>query len=255
MKIVIPTYKRPDGQLDILENGWIPESYYHNVYVCIRNTIEEYERYKHLEDRVTLVPLDLPEDSGIPEKRDAICRHFAGEKIWMCDDDIKIVSTHLRDDKGYIIKDKTLSRASFNMLISTANELLDEHPFGVVNTGFFPHDKKKHPIALNRWGAFNSFINLSKLNADDLGYTRVKYYEDIAAWLSAIDIGYDNFSIFGWLLIIGKEKSGGNVAARNEDTMEEASQKLHALYPDHIKLQNKAVDKKNKSMRSTKSIK
>ena len=113
MKIVIPTYKRPDGHLDILEKGWIPEDYYHSVYVCIRNTKEEYERYKHLEKKVNLIKLDLPEDSGIPEKRDAICRHFAGEKIWMCDDDIKIVSTYLRDDRNYIIKDKTLGEESF----------------------------------------------------------------------------------------------------------------------------------------------
>ena len=245
MKIVIPTYARPDGQIDILEKGWIPESYYHNVYVCIRNSMTEYDRYQHLEKKVNLVPLDLPMISGIPEKRDAICRHFAGEKIWMCDDDIKIVSTYLKDDKSYIVKDKTLSEESFYELINMATGLLEAMPFGSVGTGFFPHDKKKHPIALNRWGAFNSFINLGKLTADDLGYTRVKYYEDIAAWLSAIDKGYNNFSLFKWLLIIGKEKGGGNVAARNEETMEEASKVIHSLYPEHIKLQDKIRDKKN----------
>ena len=245
MKIVIPTYGRPNGQIDILENGWIPEDYYHNVYVCIRNSMTEYDRYKHLEKKVNLVMLDVPMVSGIPEKRDAICRHFAGEKIWMCDDDIDIVSTHLRDDKGYIIKDKELRPCCFRELIHTANGLLEVMPFGTVNTGFFPHDKNKHPIALNRWGAFNSFINLGVLTANDLGYTRVKYYEDIAAWLSAIDKGYNNFSLFKWLLKIGKEKGGGNVAARNEETMEEASKVLHSLYPDHIKLQDKIRDKKN----------
>ena len=33
MKIVIPTYGRPEGKLDVLENGWIPESFYKRVYV------------------------------------------------------------------------------------------------------------------------------------------------------------------------------------------------------------------------------
>ena len=35
------------------------------------------------------------------------------------------------------------------------------------------------------------------------------------------------------------------MAARNEETMEEASKVLHSLYPEHIKLQDKIRDKKN----------
>lgn len=245
MKIVIPTFGRPNGQIDILEKGWIPEEYYPNVYVCIRNSMTEYDRYKHLEKKVNLVALDVPMMSGIPEKRDAICRHFAGEKIWMCDDDIDIVSAHINDEKSYIIKDKELRPCCFRELIHTANGLLEVMPYGAVATGYFPRPKISWPIALNRWSAFNSFINLGMLTADDLGFTRVKYYEDIAAWLSAIDKGYNNFTLYKWLLKIGKEKEGGNAGARIPETMEEASKVLHSLYPDHIKLQDKARDKKH----------
>ena len=79
MKIVIPTYKRPDGKIDALENGWIPKSFYKRVYVCIRRDVSEMERYKKITvdyPGVNLVPIDVPKDSGIPEKRDAICRHW-----------------------------------------------------------------------------------------------------------------------------------------------------------------------------------
>ena len=33
MKIVIPTYKRPDGKIDALENGWIPNKVFNNAII------------------------------------------------------------------------------------------------------------------------------------------------------------------------------------------------------------------------------
>ena len=243
MKIVIPTYKRPEGKLDVLENGWIPESFYKRVYVCIRNTQEEKERYAHLEGRVNIVPLNMPDDSGIPEKREAICKHFAGEKIWMMDDDIKIVSCHTVPEKDYVIKEKELSEESFYELINYSIELLEDMPFGVIGTGTFVKGVDIYPLGLNRWGAFSSFINLEKLTAEDLGYTKVRYYEDIAAFCAAIEKGYNNFYITKWQLIIGKEKEGGNAAARHADIMQQAAYDLHKLYPKHIRL----VDLKDKT--------
>ena len=243
MKIVIPTYKRPEGKLDVLENGWIPESFYKRVYVCIRNTEEEKERYAHLEGKVQIVPLNMPEDSGIPEKREAICKHFAGEKIWMMDDDIKIVSCHTVPEKDYVIKEKELSEQSFYELINYSIELLEDMPFGVIGTGTFVKGVDIYPLGLNRWGAFSSFINLEKLTAEDLGYTKVRYYEDIAAFCAAIEKGYNNFYITKWQLIIGKEKEGGNAAARHADIMQQAAYDLHKLYPKHIRL----VDLKDKT--------
>lgn len=243
MKIVIPTYKRPEGKLDVLENGWIPESFYKRVYVCIRNTQEEKERYAHLEGRVNIVPLNMPDDSGIPEKREAICKHFEGEKIWMMDDDIKIVSCHTVPEKDYVIKEKELSEESFYELINYSIELLEDMPFGVIGTGTFVKGVDIYPLGLNRWGAFSSFINLEKLTAEDLGYTKVRYYEDIAAFCAAIEKGYNNFYITKWQLIIGKEKEGGNAAARHADIMQAAAVELNRLYPKHIRL----VDMKDKT--------
>lgn len=243
MKIVIPTYKRPEGKLDVLENGWIPESFYKRVYVCIRNTQEEKERYAHLEGRVNIVPLNMPDDSGIPEKREAICKHFEGEKIWMMDDDIKIVSCHTVPEKDYVIKEKELSEESFYELINYSIELLEDMPFGVIGTGTFVKGVDIYPLGLNRWGAFSSFINLEKLTAEDLGYTKVRYYEDIAAFCAAIEKGYNNFYITKWQLIIGKEKEGGNAAARHADIMQAAAIELNRLYPKHIRL----VDMKDKT--------
>ena len=243
MKIVIPTYKRPEGKLDVLENGWIPESFYKRVYVCIRNTQEEKQRYAHLEGRVNIVPLNMPDDSGIPEKREAICKRFAGEKIWMMDDDIKIVSCHTVPEKDYVIKEKELSEESFYELINYSIELLEDMPFGVIGTGTFVKGVDIYPLGLNRWGAFSSFINLEKLTAEDLGYTKVRYYEDIAAFCAAIQKGYNNFYITKWQLIIGKEKEGGNAAARHADIMQQAAYDLHKLYPKHIRL----VDLKDKT--------
>lgn len=243
MKIVIPTYKRPEGKLDVLENGWIPESFYKRVYVCIRNTQEEKERYAHLEGKVNIVPFNMADDSGIPEKREAICKHFAGEKIWMMDDDIKIVSCHTIPEKDYVIKEKELSEESFYELINYSIELLEDMPFGVIGTGTFVKGVDIYPLGLNRWGAFSSFINLEQLTAEDLGYTKVRYYEDIAAFCAAIEKGYNNFYITKWQLIIGKEKEGGNAAARHADIMQQAAYDLHKLYPKHIRL----VDLKDKT--------
>tara|TARA_Y100001937_G_C7113736_1_gene329089 strand:- start:523 stop:1368 length:846 start_codon:yes stop_codon:yes gene_type:complete len=243
MKIVIPTYGRPEGKLDVLENGWIPESFYKRVYVCIRRDVSEMERYKNITvdyPGVNLVLIDVPKDSGIPEKRDAICRHwmFENQKIWMMDDDIKIVPCHITDEKDYVIKEKELSEESFYDLINYSIGLLNDMPFGVIATATFVKGKDIFPIGLNRWGAFSSFINLEKLSADDLGYTKVRYYEDVAAFCGAINKGFNNFYITKWQLVIGKEKEGGNVAARHADVMQEAAYELNKLYPKHIKLVN-----------------
>ena len=197
MKIVIPTYGRPEGKLDVLENGWIPESFYKRVYVCIRRDVSEMERYKNITvdyPGVNLVLIDVPKDSGIPEKRDAICRHwmFENQKIWMMDDDIKIVPCHITDEKDYVIKEKELSEESFYDLINYSIGLLNDMPFGVIATATFVKGKDIFPIGLNRWGAFSSFINLEKLSADDLGYTKVRYYEDVAAFCGAINKGFNN---------------------------------------------------------------
>jgi hypothetical protein len=243
MKIVIPTYKRPDGIVDVLENGWIPKSFYKNVYLCIRNTQEEIQRYQHYHGEVQIVLLDVAEDSGIPEKRDAICRVFDGEKIWMMDDDIKIVSCHVNDEKDYVIKGKELEEQSFYELINYANGLMDEMPFGVIGTGTFVKGKDIFPLGLNRWGAFSSFINLEILKYTDLAYTKVKYYEDIAAFCAVIEKGYNNFYITKWQLLIGKEKEGGNASARKASVMQQAAYDLHKLYPKHIRL----VDMKDKT--------
>jgi len=241
MKIVIPTYKRPDGKIDVLENGWIPESFYKRVYVCIRREVSEMERYKSIPfdyPGVQVVPLRVPKDSGIPEKRHAICEHFAGEKIWMMDDDIKIVPCHITDEKDYVIKEKELSEESFYDLINYSIGLLEDMPFGVIATATFVKGKDIFPIGLNRWGAFSSFINLEQLTANDLGYTKVKYYEDVAAFCGAIEKGFNNFYITKWQLVIGKEKEGGNAAARHADVMHTAARELNKLYPKHIKLVN-----------------
>ena len=243
MKIVIPTYKRPDGKIDALENGWIPQSFYKKVYVVIRREVSEMERYKKLTvdyPGVNVAMIDVPKDAGIPETRDAICRHwmFENQKIWMIDDDIKIVPCHITEEKDYVIKEKELSEESFYELINYSIGLLEDMPFGVIATATFPKGKDVFPIGLNRWGAFSSFINLSKLSADDLGYTRVKYYEDIAAFCAAIEKGYNNFFITKWQLIIGKEKEGGNANARKADIMQQAAYDLHELYPRHITLVN-----------------
>ena len=241
MKIVIPTYKRPDGKIDVLENGWIPESFYKRVYVCIRREVSEMERYKSIPfdyPGVQVVPLRVPKDSGIPEKRHAICEHFASEKIWMMDDDIKIVPCHITDEKDYVIKEKELSEESFYDLINYSIGLLEDMPYGVIATATFVKGKDIFPIGLNRWGAFSSFINLEQLTANDLGYTKVKYYEDVAAFCGAIEKGFNNFYITKWQLVIGKEKEGGNAAARHADVMHTAARELNKLYPKHIKLVN-----------------
>ena len=39
-------------------------------------------------------------------------------------------------------------------------------------------------------------------------------------------------------MVIGKEKEGGNAAARHADVMQEAAYELNRLYPKHIKLVN-----------------
>lgn len=236
IKIVIPTYNRINGEVKALEYGWLPKSYYKNVYLCVRTS--ELEKYSHYKAHgINITELKDLDGKGISETRDLICRLFANNKIWMIDDDIKLLDGYIRPDKSYICP-KDITEESFYELIEHASSLLDSNPYGVCAVKIFPKPISIFPHTFNKWAFFNSFINLKTLNADQLNYCSVKYYEDVVSYLSAFYLGYDNFYLTRWQVQCGKPQLGGNADARKENIMRENSIIVNSMFPDSAKLIN-----------------
>lgn len=233
MKIVIPSYKR-SGKL--VFDKWIPESFYKNVYVVIRE--EESKLYSHLENKVNLICLSNIE--GIHDKRYEITKIFKNEKIWMVDDDVIVHGTY-NDDGWRRIHENPISENEFYSLIEETAELLDRFPYGVVRTkGPFRFSFTMPEIELNTWNYTNTFLNLKTLDADFLGYNQVYHGEDIWAFCSVHKGGYETFCYNKCFSVSPspskKLESGGMSHIRKGKLMSDSHKKIVENFPEYVKL-------------------
>jgi len=237
MKIVIPSHNRSESirSLEI-----VPDSYSKNVYIVVRSG-EQYEKYKKYEDKYNVLAFDNLK--GISDKRDAICRHFADQKIWMVDDDCSLHCAYLNEEKDIIkVYKERANEQEFYECMDYCSDLIDTYPYAVLRPQIFPKGKKAWPYNLNSWAFTNSFLNLKTLDADTLRYDLLPYSEDIVAFLSTIDAGYDVANVSKWMVKTMKPgHSGGMSDIRDAELIEHASAELGRLFPMHIKLNNKAL--------------
>lgn len=220
--------------------NFIPESYYDKTFIVTRKGEQE-ELYSSYKDKVNVLSLDC---NNISSKRDAICRHFAGEKIWMIDDDCLLYNTVLVDYVNSLGQDDTnikltdpVTEKDFYDFIDYVNELLDEYPHGIVRPNLFSRGKNYLPYRLNTWAFTNALLNLKTIDADFLEYNFSSHSEDVVAFLNIIEKGHQSFCLSKWMLKSERPgKPGGMTEIRTSKMISEASIKIHEKFPDHTRV-------------------
>ena len=235
MKLVIPSHNRFSNviTLDI-----IPKKYLKDTYIVVRDE-EQQSLYSHYDCNVLVLDCN-----SIATKRDAICRHFAGEKIWMIDDDCLLYNAELVEYVNHLGKTHTnikpttpVTEEDFDEFIDYVSNLLDKYPHGAVRPHIFVRNKNYLPYRLNTWAFTNVLLNLSIIDADFLDYTFVEHSEDLVAFLNVIESEYDNFCLSKWLIKTKKPGNpGGMTDIRNAEMITNAHIKINKKFPKHTKL-------------------
>ena len=168
MKIVIPSHNRCNSVITLHS---IPKKYLKDTYIVVRNK-EQQKLYSHYSCNILILDCN-----NISTKRDAICRHFENQKIWMVDDDCKLYNTKVVDcihsSGNHYNKIKLIEpvkEKEFDEFISYTNNLLDKYPHGMVRPNIFMRGKNYYPYRLNTWAFTNVFLNLKIVDADCLDY-------------------------------------------------------------------------------------
>lgn len=241
LKIVIPSHNRHDTLSTI---NFIPDSYAKNVYIAVRSG-EQYENYKIYEDKYNVIAFDNL--TGIHDKRDAIARHFAGQRIWMIDDDCILNTTRYDKEKDRIIINKEMvNEEQFYEFLDFVDNLLYECPYIVVRPAIFPKGKTYWPYRKNSWGFTNAILDLNVLNADMLQYSLLNHSEDLVAFLSTIEAGYDTALLSKWMIKSNKPGAKGGMSdVRTGKMIEHANITINKMFPQHTRLREKAYTLKN----------
>lgn len=230
IKIVIPTHKRSDKARYL---NFVPKSYLKNVYLAIRDNESEDYRH-HLDNGVNIVT--FTNLTGIHDKRNAIVKHFKGDRIWMLDDDTELTDVVIREEKR-TLKSADIGEESFYEFISYCNDLLDEYPMGIVRPFMFPVNEKSLPYEINKWSGSNVMLDLNVLNADILEYNYLSYFEDRVGYLNTIDRGYNVFNLTKWMVKTDKPgKPGGCRDLRSEEIIEQTAIAFHEKFPQYTSL-------------------
>lgn len=233
MKIVIPSHKRSDRVIPLT---WIPESFSNNTYIAVRSG-EQADVYSAAHGkRVNHNIIAFDNLNGIGDKRNAIARYFAGEKIWMIDDDCTLHNATLNEEKNRIMMDatRTVNETEFYECISYITDLLDKYPLGSVRPAIFPKGKESWPYAINKWTFTNAFLNLGVVNADLLQYNKYPLLEDLCAFLNTIHAGHDTVSLSKWMFKTAKPgKPGGITEFRTAQITAEVSKKIREEFPQY----------------------
>lgn len=235
MKIVIPSHNRYDSVLTL---NSIPEKYRDNTYIIVRQGEQE-QLYKSYKNKANI--LSFPNLTGIHDKRNAICQHFAGDKIWMIDDDCSIHSASYYEDKDIIRADtnKIVSEQEFDHFIDYTSNLLDQFPHGVVRPTIFPRGKSYWPYRLNTWAFTNVMLNLNTIDAELLKYDRFYHSEDLYAMLNIINAGYDSFCLSKWMIKTVKPGNrGGMTDSRSVKMMNDVARAINEEYPQYTKIES-----------------
>lgn len=222
-KVVIPSYKRA-GRAYILK--FIPKSYKENLFLMVRE--EEVAEYtEHYGDHATIIA--LPKVDGIAETRQALVEHFAGQRIWMIDDDLRLYKSFIDVEKKIEIQTAhKLTEDEFYLLMERIGNLMDEgYAWGGVHLKMFPlRGYNKFPQQLNSFNRSNYFYDLSVIPMSLFKFTDVTFAEDIYQWLTLFTAGFQHITITDFIVRLGlKSNSGGgcstyrDISKQNKDVL------------------------------------
>ena len=228
INIVIPSYQRSDKVVTL---DSIPLSYKDNVYLYVRP--EEYELYKHFENRCNIVQLENCENIG--DTRQFIVEHMKNKKIWMLDDDLKIFKAHLNEEVNIIRNEKlVVNEQQFYDCLTLIENYMDTYYHGHLRLPLFPKGKSYWPARVNTWGFTNVFFNLEKLDVKNIDYKHMTLCEDMYVFLSLIDQGYDRVSIAEYQIMGSPPNAkGGCSTYRTIENHNRALEYIHEKFPLH----------------------
>lgn len=226
MKIVIPSHNREESARYL---KFVPKSDLHNVYLVVRSGEQEAKYAHHKDNGVNVIGIDNL--TGIHTKRDAIARHFKGEKIWMIDDDVELFNMTTRDVGTLKVAD--LTEKDYFECMEWCTSKLDEMPYGNIRSLMFPVYGDVVPFVKNKWVGGNALLNLSVIDADLLDYAWSDYAEDVVGFLNVLMAGHDSFCVAKWLTTTDKPgKKGGMTGQRPLEKIEPAMERIHKRFPD-----------------------
>jgi len=254
MKIIIPSYKRPNEVLGLHEvNPEIQKKYYQ---LAVRKSEElEYKKnYPHPEYLI------LPDDvDGIRGTRQWINENSTG-KIMVIDDDVVFRRTfpkpclsckekgkpqvnwarYTKEDTNEVIED----------MVEYLDGLMDEYPYGSLRS-LNTHARVYEdviPYQLNKPGIWSCFFNLDKFDTQKYNYHNATYFiQDI--WMSIVYFhsGKDfpsvtKFGVHGMKGMTGQDGGCGigpeRVRRHNKSAME-----LQEMFPQYVEvIQSKTFD-------------
>lgn len=227
IQFVIPSYNRV-GAVTALD--MFPDSYTPHLVVRESQAKEYSEAYGH-KAKIVSIPDDV---NGIAGTRRLITEMYAGARIWMLDDDTTIHETEIRqhDDRRILLGTK-MSEEAFDKLCNYVEAAMDSGYYhGHARLPIFKIDSSWGHWRENSYGFTNTFYDLRKLNASDIGYGIVDLSEDTYAFLKLINMGYPHLSIFKYLVKSGKGQAPGGVSSmRNAAKQNRALEKIHADFP------------------------
>lgn len=225
MKIVIPTHGR-EASARYLK--FVPKDELSNVFLIVRSGEQEKNYAHHRDNGVNVIGIDGL--TGIHTKRDAIVRHFAGEKIWMIDDDVELFNMTTRENGT--LKVAPLTETDYHECMNWCSLKLDEMPYGNIRSLMFPVYGEAVPFVKNKWTGGNALINLGVIDADLLDYAWSDYAEDVVGFLNVLMAGHDTFCVAKWLTTTDKPgKKGGMTGQRPLDKIEPAMERIHKKFP------------------------
>lgn len=227
IQFVIPSYNRVGAvtALDMFPTGYVP-------HLVVRESQKD-DYIAYYGDKAQIIP--IPDDvNGIAGTRRLITEMYQGQRIWMLDDDTTIHTTEIRaKDHRRILHDVGMTWDEFNKLTQYVEAAMDCGFYhGHARLPIFKIDSKWGHFRENSYGFTNTFYDLSKLSADDIGYGIVDLSEDTYAFLKLINMGYPHLAIFKYLVKSGKGQAPGGVSSmRNAAKQNRALEKIHADFP------------------------
>ena len=240
IQFVIPSYQRV-GAVTAL--NMFPEDYRAHLVVRESEADAYREAYGNKADIVT-----IPDDTnGIAGTRRAITDMYAGQRIWMIDDDTTIHTSYIRDkDLKRMVNKTMLTKEEFYELIDYVEDAMDcGYSHGHARLPIFKITPSRGNYRENSYGFTNTFYDLSVLTAEEIGYGEIDLCEDMYAFLRLINQGYPHLAIFKYLILTGKAQAlGGCSSIRNNSKHNRALERINAEFPDQARWKTVCIDKR-----------
>ena len=218
MRIVIPTLGRMDNQ--VTYNN-IPDHWKKHVSFVVQD--HEYaEMNKRFPGKVYGLPADI---KRIAPTRNWIYNKFAADRYFVMDDDLSFIVKRPNDDSMKQVKD-----------------WMDEGiVYGCFNPTWVMPSLSGYPFSSNGKIMTNCFFNGPAL-PQGIQWERVDAAEDFDVNLQLLTQGFEN-RISGRYMVSPSETNaeGGCSIWRTLELHNDSQRKLHALWPNFVKLREKEV--------------